>query len=67
MSFGDFAIRYEHKFLSITYTKERIKDSHDVKDFKSYYEIFEEYILICIDLLALLKNFNRNSFNRNSQ
>ena len=67
MSFGDFVIRYEHKFLRNIYTEEQIKDSHHVKDLKSYYEIFEEYILICIDLLALLKNFNRNNFNRNSQ
>ena len=62
MSFGDFVIRYEHKFLRNIYTEEQIKDSHHVKDLKSYYEIFEEYILICIGLLALLNNFNRNDF-----
>ena len=62
MSFGDFVIRYEHKFLRNIYTKEQIKDSHHVKDLKSYYEIFEEYILICIGLLALLNNFDRNDF-----
>ena len=62
MSFRDFVIRYEHKFLRNIYTKEQIKDSHHVKDLKSYYEIFEEYILICIGLLALLNNFNRNDF-----
>ena len=44
------------------YTKEQIKDSHHVKDLNSYYEIFEEYILICIGLLALLNKFNRNDF-----
>ena len=62
MSFGDFVIRYEHKFLRNIYTEEQIKDSHHVKDLKSYYEIFEEYILICIGLLALLNNFDRNDF-----
>ena len=62
MPFGDFVICYEHKFLRNIYTKEQIKDSHHVKDLKSYYEIFELYILICIGLLTLLNNFNRNGF-----
>ena len=31
MSFGDFVIRYEHKFLRNIYTEEQIKDSHHVK------------------------------------
>ena len=60
MSFGDFIIRYEHKFLGNIYTEEQIKDLHHVKDLKSCYEIFEEYILIC--MLALLNNFKRNDF-----
>ena len=62
MSFGDFVIRYEHKFLRNIYTEEQIKDSHHIKDLQSYYETFEECILICIGLLALLNNFNRNDF-----
>ena len=62
MSFGDFVIRYEHKFLRDIYTEKQTKDSHHVKDLESYYEIFEEYILICIGLLALLNNFNRHDF-----
>ena len=62
MSFGEFLIRYEHKFLRNIYTKEQIKDSHHIKDLESYYEFFELYILICIGLLTLLNNFNRNDF-----
>ena len=63
MSFGDFVIRYEHEFLRNIYTEKQIKDdSHHVKDLESYYEIFEEYILICTGLLALLNNFNRHDF-----
>ena len=62
MSFGDFVIRYEHKLLRNIYTNEQIKDSHHIQDLQSYYEIFEEYILICIGLLALLNNFNRDDF-----
>ena len=62
MSFGDFVICYKHKFLRDIYTEKQIKDSRHVKDLESYYEIFEEYILICIGLLALLNNFNRHDF-----
>ena len=62
MSFGDFVICYEHKFLRNIYTEKQIKDSHHVKVLESYYEIFEEYILIHIRLLALLNNFNRHDF-----
>ena len=62
MSFGDFVIRYEHAFLRSIYTDEKIKDSNHLKNLESYYEIFEEYIAICIGLLALLNNFNKNVF-----
>ena len=56
MSFGDFVIRYEHKFLKNIYTNEQIKDSYHLKNLESYYEIFEEYIAICVGLSALLNN-----------
>ena len=62
MSFGDFIFRYEHRFLRNIYIYKRIKDSDHLKDLESYYEIFEEYILICIGLLALLNNFNKSDF-----
>ena len=62
MSFGDFVIRWEHKFLRNIYTDKQIKDSCQLKDLQSYYEIFEEYIIICIGLLALLNYFNKNDF-----
>ena len=32
MTFGDFIIRYEHKFLRNIYTKEQINYSSDIKD-----------------------------------
>ena len=62
MSFGELVIRYEHKFLRNIYTDEQIKDSNHLKNLGSYYEIFEEHIAICIGLLALLNNFNKNDF-----
>ena len=62
MSFGDFVIRYKHKFLRNIYTEKEINDSYQIKDLESYYEIFEKYIEICIGLLALLNNIQRNNF-----
>ena len=62
MSFGDFVIRYEHKFLINIYTEKQIKDSGHIKDLKSYCEIFDQYIDICIGLLAILNTTNRDNF-----
>ena len=62
MSFGDFVIRYEHKYLRNIYTNEQLKDWHYLKNLENYYEIFNEYIIVCIGLLALLNNFNKNDF-----
>ena len=63
MPFGEFVIRYEHKFLRNVYTEKEINDSEHIKDLESYYEIFEDYIEICVGLLALLNNMIRNILN----
>ena len=62
MSFGDFVIRYEHKFLRNIHRDEQLQDSHPLKNLENYYKIFNEYIMICIGLLALLNNFNKKDF-----
>ena len=62
MSYGDFVIRYEHNFLRNIYTNEQIKESLPLKNLESHYEIFKEYIAICIGLLALLNNHNRSDY-----
>ena len=62
MSFGDFVIRYEHKFLRNICTEKQINDSEHVKDLESYYDIFNNYIEICIGMLALLNSANRHNF-----
>ena len=63
MAFGDFLFCYKHKFLRNIYTDEQIKDSNLLKNLESYHEIVEEYIAICIGILALLNNdFNKNYF-----
>ena len=62
MTFGDFIIRSEHKFLRNIYTNEQIEQSGHIKNLESYYEMFKDYIMICIGLVILLNNFNRNDF-----
>ena len=59
---NDFIIRYEHKSLRNIYTTEQIEQSDRIKNLESYYDIFKDYIMICIVLIALLNNFNRNDF-----
>ena len=61
MTFGDFIIRFEHKFLKNVYTIEQIESSNQINNFKNFYEIFNIYIEICIGLLALL-NQDRHDF-----
>ena len=62
MSFAVFLTRYEHNFLRNIYTEKQISDSEHIKDLESYYEIFEQYIEICVSLLALLNNMHRYNF-----
>ena len=60
MTFGDFIIRYEHKFLRNIYTKEQINYSSDIKDLQSYYETFQKFIHISIGLISMLNHYNKN-------
>ena len=62
MSFGDFVIRYKHKFLRNIYTEKEMNDSEHVKDLESYYDIFNHCIEICIGMLALLNSANKHNF-----
>ena len=62
MTFGDFMIRYVHKFIRNIYTVEQLQQSEHIKTLKNYYYIFEKYIQICTVLLALLNSCNRNHF-----
>ena len=62
MTLGDFVIRYDHKFLRNIYTEKEIQKSDHIKNLRSYYEIFQKYIQICIGLLALVNNFDINNY-----
>ena len=46
MTFGDFIIRFEHKYLRNIYTIEQIVSSDQINNLKIFYEIFNSYIEI---------------------
>ena len=60
MTFGDFKIRYEHKFLRKIYTKDQINYFSDIKDVQSYYQTFQKFIHISIGLISMLNHYNTN-------
>ena len=60
MTFGDFKIRYEHKFLRKIYTKDQINYFSDIKDVQSYYQTFQKFIHISIGLISMLNHYNIN-------
>ena len=62
MTFGDFIIRYEHKFLRNIDTAEQISQSDHIANLQNYYEVFKEYIHIFIGLLPLLNSYDRHNF-----
>ena len=54
MSYGDFFIRYEHKFLRNIYTKEQLASAPQIKTWKEYYKTFQKFIKICASLQSVL-------------
>ena len=60
MTYGDFIIRYEHKFLRNIYTNDQIKKSHHIENLQNYHEILRKFLSISVELLSMLNNYNRN-------
>ena len=54
MSYGDFFIRYEHKFLRNIYSDSEIAKSPQIYTLRNYYVVYQKFIKISISLLALL-------------
>lgn len=54
MSYGDFFIRYEHKFLRNMYSKEQVKSSPQIKTLEEYCRTLKKFIKICVSLQSLL-------------
>ena len=51
LSYGNFFIRYEHKFLRNIYSDSKIAESPQICTLQNYYVIYQK---VCIILLALL-------------
>ena len=51
ISYGNFFIRYEHKFLRNIYSDSKIAESPQICSLQNYYVIYQK---VCIILLALL-------------
>ena len=54
MSYSDFFIRYEHKFLRNIYSDSEIAESPQICTLRNYYVVYQKFIKISISLLALL-------------
>ena len=60
MTYGDFVIRFEHKFIRNIYTSDQIKKSHHLETLEKYYEIYQKFVSISIGLLSISNNYNKN-------
>ena len=60
MTYGDFVIRFKHKFIRNIYMREHIKESHHLETLENYYEIYQKFFSILIGLLSIFNNYNKN-------
>ena len=60
MTYGDFVICFEHKFIRNINTSEQIKESHHLETLENYYEIYQKFVSISIGLLSIFNNYNKN-------
>ena len=65
MTYGDYIIRFEHKFLRNIFSKEQLVGQ--IRNLEYYYRFFQEYIEICIGLLAFLNGNQRNFINESTE
>ena len=54
MSYGNFFIRYEHKFLRNVYSDSEIAESPQICTLQNHYVAYQKFIGICISLLTIL-------------
>ena len=58
MTYGDFFIRFEHKFLRNIYSYDELAQSKHMCSMKNYYTVYKKFINICISILSI---FGTNS------
>ena len=54
MSYGDFFVRFEHKYLRNIYSKEQIESSTQIKTLKDCHKTFQKLIKIHVSLQSVL-------------
>ena len=60
LTYGDFIIRFEHKFIRNIYLINQINESHHLETLENYYEIYQKFASILIGLLSMFNNYNKN-------
>ena len=60
ITYGNFVIRFEHKFIRNIYTNEQIKQSIDLECLENYYRTYKKFIAISMGLLSMFNNYNKN-------
>ena len=50
MSYGDFYIGYEHKFLRNIFSNEQLATSLEISTLENYYIPYQKFLKICIAL-----------------
>ena len=58
MTYGDFFIRFEHKFLRNIYSYDELAQSKHMCSMENYYTVYKKFINICISILSI---FGTNS------
>ena len=60
MTYRDFVIRFEHKFIRNIYTSEQIKESLNLETLGNYYETCQKLVSVSICLLSIFNNYDKN-------
>ena len=56
MSYTDFYIRFEHKFLRNIYSREELASSSHLSTLENYHKIFDKFLTVVILLESMLSN-----------
>ena len=61
MTYGDFIIRYEYKFLRNIYMQKELEWSEDLINLDAFYEAFQKFIHFSIEMISLLSEYTRTN------
>ena len=63
ITYGDFYIRQEHKFLRNIYSQSELAECEEIKTLASYYDTYQKLVDICICLQNVWSTRNFDDFN----